>query len=99
MNQAEPSNCLPAKLRWTSHETTFLRPVAVEHPALAELRELADTVPWSEFPVFKYWELEAGEQSGPCRRDVRQRQAGARGAANWLGPRADDDHARFRSGL
>ncbi len=54
---------LPAKLRWTSHETTFLRPVAVEHPALADLRELADTVPWSEFPVFKYWELESGAQN------------------------------------
>jgi hypothetical protein len=28
-----------------------------------ELRELADVVPWSEFPVFKYWELEAGAQA------------------------------------
>ena len=62
MNQADAQQLLPAKLRWHSHETTYLRPVAVEHPALAELRELADTVPWSEFPVFKYWELEAGER-------------------------------------
>jgi hypothetical protein len=67
MNQAEPQQLLPAKLRWASHEVTreptFLRPVAVEHPALTALRDLADTVPWSEFPVFKYWELEAGAQN------------------------------------
>jgi hypothetical protein len=63
MNQTEAQQLLPAKLRWTSHETTYLRPVAVEHPALADLRELADTVPWSEFPVFKYWELESGGQN------------------------------------
>jgi hypothetical protein len=60
MNQPEPQQLLPAKLRWTSHEATFLRPVAVEHPALADLGDLADVVPWSEFPAFKYWELEAG---------------------------------------
>jgi hypothetical protein len=36
--------------------------VAVEHPALRELGELADSAPWSEFPVFKYWELEAGAE-------------------------------------
>jgi hypothetical protein len=62
MNRPEPQQLLPAKLRWASHEATFLRPVAVEHPALAELRSLADTVPWSEFPVFKFWELEAGTE-------------------------------------
>jgi hypothetical protein len=63
MNADEPQALLPAKLRWVSHETTYLRPVAVEHPALAELRDLADVVPWSEFPVFKYWELQAGAES------------------------------------
>ena len=62
MNGAEAQQLLPAKLRWQSREATYLRPVAVEHPALRELRELADTVPWSEFPVFKYWELEAGAE-------------------------------------
>ncbi len=63
MNTGEPQTLLPAKLRWVSHETTFLRTVAVEHPALTELRDLADVVPWSEFPVFKYWELQAGAES------------------------------------
>ena len=60
MNGSEAQKVLPGKLRWQSREPTFLRPVAVEHPALRELGELAGTAPWSEFPVFKYWELEAG---------------------------------------
>lgn len=63
MNAAEPQQLLPARLRWRSREATFLRPVAVEHPALAELRELADIAPWAEFPVFQYWELDAGAES------------------------------------
>ncbi len=64
MNGTEAQKLLPGKLRWQSRETTYLRPVAVEHPALRELGELADAAPWSEFPVFKFWELEAG--TGPA---------------------------------
>jgi hypothetical protein len=63
MNGPAPQELLPAKLRWQSREATYLRPVAVEHPALGALRELGDAVPWSEFPVFKYWELEAGSEA------------------------------------
>jgi hypothetical protein len=59
MNGAEPQELLPARLRWQSREETYLRPVAVEHPAMGELRDLAD-VPWAEFAVFKYWDLEGG---------------------------------------
>jgi len=62
MNRPEAQQLLPAKLRWQSREATYLRPVAVEHPALGELDELAASAPWSEFPVFKYWELEAGSE-------------------------------------
>ena len=62
LNGAEAQKLLPGKLRWQSRESTYLRPVAVEHPALRELGELADSAPWSEFPVFKYWELEAGAE-------------------------------------
>jgi 8-oxo-dGTP diphosphatase len=54
-----------------------LRPVAVEHPALRELGELADSAPWSEFPVFKYWELEAGAE--PVRKLMRDVKA-----VEWL---------------
>jgi hypothetical protein len=59
MNGAEAQQLLPAKLKWQSRDETYLRPVAVEHPAIGELRDLAD-VPWSEFPVFKYWDLDGG---------------------------------------
>ena len=60
LNGAAPQLLLPAKLRWQSREATYLRPAALEHPALADLKGFADAVPWSEFPVYKYWELEAG---------------------------------------
>jgi Aerotolerance regulator N-terminal len=62
MNGPAPQQLLPARLRWQSRETTYLRPVALEHPALGELRELGDAVPWAEFPVFSYWEIEAGAE-------------------------------------
>jgi hypothetical protein len=61
MNEPAAQQLLPAKLRWRSREATYIRPEAVEHPAIGELRPLGDAVPWSEFPVFKFWELEAGE--------------------------------------
>lgn len=57
MNSEAAQKLLPAKLKWQSRDETYIRPVAVEHPAMGELRDLAD-VPWSQFPVFKYWELE-----------------------------------------
>jgi hypothetical protein len=62
MNAGEAQKLLPGKLRWQSRAATYLRPVAVEHPALSELGGLAATAPWSEFPVFRYWELEAGTE-------------------------------------
>jgi hypothetical protein len=57
-NEPVPQQLLPAKLRWQSRDATYLRPVATEHAALAELADLGDAVPWSEFPVFRYWDLE-----------------------------------------
>ena len=62
MSAGEAQRLLPAKLRWQSHEATYLRPVAIEHPALRELAGTADSAPWSEFPVYKYWELEPGSE-------------------------------------
>ncbi|HEY4233114.1 MAG TPA: BatA domain-containing protein [Lacipirellulaceae bacterium] len=59
LNEPSPQQLLAAKLRWQSRDATYLRPTAIEHPALAGLRDMADAVPWSEFPVFKYWELES----------------------------------------
>jgi hypothetical protein len=63
MNGSEAQKLLPGKLRWQSREATYLRPIAIEHPALRELGELAGTAPWSEFPVFKYWEMEETNES------------------------------------
>ena len=34
-----------------------LAPRTFEHPILASLREVAGTVPWDAFPVFRYWQL------------------------------------------
>ena len=62
MSSGDAQRLLPAKLKWQSHDTTYVRPVAVEHPALRELAGVADSAPWSEFPVFKYWELEPGAE-------------------------------------
>jgi hypothetical protein len=59
LNEPAPQQLLPAKLRWQSRDATYLRPSATDHPALHELAALGDAVPWSEFPVFKYWELES----------------------------------------
>jgi Aerotolerance regulator N-terminal len=59
LNEPAPQQLLPAKLRWQSRDATYLRPSATDHPALHELAELGDAVPWSVFPVFKYWELES----------------------------------------
>jgi hypothetical protein len=61
-NLADPQQLLPTRLKWQSREATYLRPVAVEHPALRELKELTDSAAWSEFPVLKYWDLEAGAE-------------------------------------
>jgi hypothetical protein len=62
MSSGSAQRLLPAKLKWQSHDTTYVRPAAVEHPALRELAGVADSAPWSEFPVFKYWELEPGAE-------------------------------------
>lgn len=59
LNEPAPQQLLPAKLRWQSRDVTYLRPSATEHPALRELATLGNAVPWSEFSVFKFWELES----------------------------------------
>ncbi len=99
MNASAPQQLLPAELKWVSRDATYLRPVAVEHPALADLRGLVDIAPWSEFPVFQYWELEPGAGGRVCRRELCEWEAGACGAACGPGTRLDDDDERFRSGL
>jgi hypothetical protein len=35
----------------------YLAPHSYDHPVLREFRELATSVPWAQFPVFRYWHL------------------------------------------
>ena len=57
-NGASTQAIVPGTLRWTSREETYLRPVDYAHPAVAPLRQYADSLPWVAFPVFRRWELE-----------------------------------------
>jgi hypothetical protein len=50
---------LAGTLRWKSRDETYLRPVTFDHPVLAPFADYAESVPWSLFPVLKYWELES----------------------------------------
>ena len=52
-----PPQLLAGSLRWTSRNETFLRPVSFDHPVLNPLADYTQSIPWSLFPVFKYWEF------------------------------------------
>ena len=61
-NGAEAQKLLPAKLlrhaRAPRGQPYYLAPQEFQHPILAELREYADSIPWQELPVFRYWQLD-----------------------------------------
>lgn len=51
---------LPGRLerQWrTASRDVFLAPSSYDHPALVEFRSLSTSVPWSSFPVFRYWQI------------------------------------------
>ncbi|MEX2172508.1 MAG: BatA domain-containing protein [Pirellulales bacterium] len=56
MNEPAPQ-LLPGPLKWISRDQTYFRPDDFNHPALAELADLSDALPWQNFPVFRYWEF------------------------------------------
>jgi hypothetical protein len=98
-NEPAPQQLLAAKLRWQSRDATYLRPTATEHPALAELAELGDAVPWPEFPVFTYWELESPAADvyvlapfANGRPAILERQVGAGRAITMTTPVSDPAH-------
>ena len=97
-NEPAPQQLLPAKLRWQSRDATYLRPAATEHPALRELAELGDAVPWSEFPVFKYWELESPADDVYVLAPFANGQPALVERQRRRRPRDHDDDARLRSG-
>jgi len=43
---------------WRPAGSTFLDPVDETHPVMAEFREVSTSVPWQEFPVYRYWQME-----------------------------------------
>jgi len=61
-NTQTAQNLLPGLLKWKSRDTTYFRPRLLAHPALAGLRDYAEEIPWSVFPVWQYWEF--GELAG-----------------------------------
>jgi len=60
-NAPEAQELLPGKLARQAVNrdgSLFLAPEDVQHPVLAAFREVPGVVPWSQFPVFRYWQLE-----------------------------------------
>ena len=57
--QSAPAALLGGKLRWRSREETHLRPLRYDHPVFRSLTDYAEAIPWTNFPVLKYWELES----------------------------------------
>ncbi len=49
----------PLKTRAGSTSDLFLAPQDLQHPVLAGFRARESQVPWSEFPVFRYWQFES----------------------------------------
>ena len=43
---------------WRSDERNFLEPSAADHPVLVDFSQLQGSVPWAQFPVLRYWQME-----------------------------------------
>lgn len=57
LNDSVARQLVAGPLRWQSRDETYLRPVSFDHPLFAPFGDYAESVPWSLFPVLKYWEL------------------------------------------
>lgn len=61
-NEAAAQELLAGKLLRQSRDpsgTLNLAPRDYQHPALSAFRDYAGANPWNDFPVFRYWELDA----------------------------------------
>ncbi|MEE9603849.1 MAG: BatA domain-containing protein, partial [Thermoguttaceae bacterium] len=58
-NAAAAQQLLPGVFSRQSREQTYLAPESLQHPLLARFRAQAGSVPWSAFPVFKYWQFDS----------------------------------------
>jgi hypothetical protein len=57
-NEGAAQQLLPGKLKLRSRFETHLRPRNLAHPALAGLKDYAESIPWEVYPVWKYWVFE-----------------------------------------
>jgi len=60
LNGAAAQELLPASLRRQARRPrgdVYLTPIRMEHPLWTKFRPLAGQVPWSQFPVYRYWQL------------------------------------------
>jgi hypothetical protein len=61
MNESPPQQLLPGKLArqtWRPDGDCYFAPRDYRHPILSAFRGQSGSMPWDEFPVFEYWELE-----------------------------------------
>ncbi len=63
MNSAAAQRLLPAPLRWKSRNATYLRPTGYQHPTLSQMADFAESIPWRQFPVEAFWELETLDET------------------------------------
>lgn len=57
-NSGAALRLLPGALLRKSRYETFFRPERFDHPALAGLRDYAESIPWQAYSVFRYWEFD-----------------------------------------
>ncbi len=58
-NRSAAQRLLPAKLRWRSRDSTYLRPIEYSHPLLNRMADYAEAIPWPAYPVFQRWEIDS----------------------------------------
>lgn len=56
-NEGAAQQLLPGALKLRSRYATYFRPRSLDHPALADLRDYAEEIPWQVYPVWQYWEF------------------------------------------
>ena len=98
-NGPQAQELLPGKLLRQARRPDgdlYLAPRDFQHPILAAFRGQAGSIPWDAFPVFRYWEFGRAPAGVSVVLPYSDGRPGAVRAAGGPGPRADDDHARFR---
>ena len=72
-NQPEAQKLLPGPLLRQARSPevgVHLAPRDLEHPMLRPFREMTGSIPWSDSPIYRYWELGSIGQGRQRRRSV-----------------------------